>query len=362
MIEALPVAIIATDHSRQIVAANHAALKLFAYDKSALLEKKLEVLMPERFAVRHADYYRKFLGNPVTRPMGLGRELVALKSSGEEFPVEIGLTVLNTEPQLYLASVIDLTLRKEVEAMLRDRQHALESTLETTRRQLEEQIASGARLAERQRLGRELHDTISQSLYGIGLGLRTALAQTDQGKSPRDALCYCLGLIESAMIEMRALLFKLRPQSLEEVPLAEVLKRHAKAISARTKFEVIFEHSSSCEDDLDFDQKYTVYRIATEALHNCTKHALDAGKVCITLVSEPDTITLKVEDDGPGFSAATSSGHGIRTMKERAEAAGGTFRIASVASGGTLVEAIVPRRPPPVDSDNGSPKEYNHAY
>lgn len=348
VIEALPLAIIMTDADRRIAAANRAALDLFCYEDTNLLGLELEILLPSRFASHHAQYYSEFQKDPVTRPMGRGRDLVALKSTGEEFPVEVGITVLDTTPQLYLASVMDLTLRKQAEAMLRGRQEHLESALHNAKKQLEDQIASSARLEERQRLGRELHDTISQSLYGIGLGLRTALTQTERGSDPKEALRYCLGLIESALVEMRALLFKLRPQSLEEVPLAEVLKRHTQAVSARTKFTVLFDHDDRFNEELDFDQKYAVYRIATEALHNCTKHALDATAVKLYLLSEQAGVTLTVEDNGPGIPAKASSGHGIKTMQERAEAAGGTLEVTVAPGGGALIRAIIPREPPPL--------------
>lgn len=336
-----------TDDRRRIVSANKAALDLFGYSQDALVGHELEVLLPARFAARHPALVQQYLQDPSTRPMGQGRDLAARKKSGQEFPVEVGLTVLSLEPPLYLASIVDLTLRKEAEALLRDRQQSLESALEQTRKQLEQQVASSARLEERQRLGRELHDTLSQSLYGIGLGLRTALSKTDNGADPREALKYCLGLTESALVEMRALLFKLRPKSLEDIPLADVLESHTQAVAARTKLNISFEHRKTSPEELDFDRKYALYRIATEALHNCTKHALEATQVNVTLISEPDQVSLRVADDGPGFQeSAASCGHGLRTMRERAEATSGTLEIHSTPQG-TEVFATIPRKSSP---------------
>lgn len=344
VVDALPVAIVMTDDERRIVASNQAALELFGFGKEELLGQKLEILLPERFASRHPRLYSQFLKDPSTRPMGHGRELAARKKNGQEFPVEVGLTVLNTEPPFYLASVVDLTFRKQVEGMLKDRQQYLEATLEDTRKLLEEQVASSTRLEERQRLGRELHDTLSQSLYGIGLGLRTAMAKVDNGTDPTDALSYCLNLTESALLEMRALLFKLRPQSLEGVPLADVLEGHAEAVGARTELKVTFQHRKDCAEELEFDRKYAIYRITTEALHNCIKHAREASEVNISLVSSPDQVTVTVRDNGPGFSEMATGGHGMRTMQERAEAAQGTFEV-KTGQGGTTITATVPRGP-----------------
>lgn len=343
VIDALPVAIVMTDNERRIVSANRSALDLFGYCSEDLLGKELEILLPKRFAGRHPEMYQNFLQNPSTRVMGQGRDLAALKSDGMEFPVEVGLTVLATEPRFYLASIVDLTLRKEAEALLKDRQSTLESALEDTRKLLEEQVASSTRLEERQRLGRELHDTLSQSLYGIGLGLKTAMTKADKGTDPREALDYCLGLTESALVEMRALLFKLRPKSLEDVPLADVLERHAQAVSARTKLNIGFSHQRLASGELDYDRKYALYRIATEALHNCTKHALEATEVTIRLLSQADHVQLEVRDNGPGFATeAISCGHGLKTMRERAESVRGALTIESNADG-TVVTARIPR-------------------
>ncbi len=345
VVETLPVAILMADDQRRILAANQAALKLFGYAKDELLGQTIELLLPERFAVRHPSLYENFVRNPSTRPMGQGRDLAARKSDGQEFPVEVGLTLLPTQPLFYLASIVDITVRKEAEAMLKNRQQDLEEALEATRQQLEEQVAASTRLEERQRLGRELHDTLSQSLYGIGLGLRTAMAKASMGEDNASALQYCLSLTESSLTEMRALLFKLRPKSLEDVPLAAVLENHAQAVGLRTDFEITFQHEQHSSEELDYDRKYALYKITTEALHNCIKHAEDATRVSILLQSEADQVTLVVRDNGPGFKPESTSGHGLRVMQERAEAADGRWRI-ETGPEGTTIQATIRRGPP----------------
>lgn len=346
VIDTLPLAILLTDSERRIVAANPAALELFVYDLATLIGATIESLIPARYGQHHPEQYARYVHDPTTRTMGKGRDLWALKSTGEEIPVEVGLTALQCEPRIFLASIVDLTLRKEAETILRNRQALLESALEDARRLLGEQVASSTRLEERQKLGRELHDTLSQSLYSIGLGLRTAMTRADRGADAKEPLEYCLGLTESAMVEMRTLLFKLRPNSLEDVPLADVLRTHALAVGSRTPFQVVFEHSKAACEEPEFDQKYALYRIATEALHNCTKHALEASVVKVVLVSELEQVILSVQDDGPGFDLQrASSGHGMQTMKEWAESAHGSIEMFS-GEKGTIVRAKVPRLAP----------------
>ena len=341
VLDSLPISILTTDSSRKILAANTAALELFGFKREELIGQFVEVLLPSRFSDNHPKLYESFLRAPSTRAMGKARDLWAKKKCGEEFPVEVGLTVLTIEPTLILASVLDLTLRRQAEELLKERQALLESNLEEAKRVIEEQVSERTRLEERQRLGRELHDSLSQSLYGIGLGVRTALAKVSQQADPNEPLNYCLDLTESALVEMRALLFKLRPKTLENVPLSDVLKSHAQALAARTQIEVDFEHHQELTEELEFNRKYALYRVVTEALHNCTKHA-QASRIVITLRSSRREVSVSIEDDGCGFTPGLRAGHGLSTMRERAENLGGNFLIES-SPDGTLVSVKIPR-------------------
>lgn len=337
----LPVALITTDANRRIVNANQAALKLFGYESEQLVGQEIECLIPPRFAKDHPRHYRNFAHRPASRPMGLGRDLAGLKKDGTEFPVEVGLTVLPTNPPLYLASIIDLTLRMQTESLLRERQDVLETNLEAARLELEEQVSEKTRLEERQRLGRELHDSLSQNLYGIGLGLRTSLAKVKKEDDPTKALEYCLNLTEASLVEMRALLFKLRPKSLENVPLGDVLSSHCSAVSSRTNIPIAFSQIGEPKADVPFETKYALYRIITESLHNCMKHA-EARNVEMTLQYGRTNIEVVLSDDGKGFdTSATTTGHGMATMNERASAVGGLFEVSS-GGDGTTIKASVP--------------------
>lgn len=340
VLDSLPIPLLTTDAEGLIRQANAAALELFQYQGEELIGQPVELLMPKRYAAGHSKLYQGFVSKSSTRPMGQGRDLMATKKDGTEFAVEVGLTVLPSEPVHYLASVLDISLRKQAEVAAQERQAYLKESLDEAKRTLEVELGERARLEERQRLGRELHDSLSQSLYGIGLGLRTAIAKLDRDINPGEALHYCLDLTESALVEMRALLFKLRPKSLENVPLGDVLNSHSQAVAARTKLAVEFSENGEPNEPLSFDQKYALYRIATEALHNCTKHSM-AREVCISLQYEEGRVELKVQDNGSGFAENSPTGHGLTTMRERAEAAGGGLEITS-DDGGTLVSAWIP--------------------
>lgn len=343
LLDSLPLAVVAVDEERRIVAANQAALELFVYRLEDLVGRQVEILLPPRLAESHAQRFQEYAFRPATRAMGHGRDLTALRSDGTEIPVEIGLTVLGHAQRVYLASVVDLTMRKRVEQMLKDQESSLESSLEKVRLSLAEQIAERSRLEERHRFARELHDTLSQTLYTIGLGLRTALGKVDKGVEVKDTLTYCFGLTEAALAEMRALLFKMRPDALEEVSLAEVLRTHAASVGSRTPFGISFEYHAEISEELELQRKYALYRIGTEAMHNCVKHAVDATSVSVVLIAGERDVTLMVKDNGNGFAEKPrGEGCGLRTMRERAEAAQGRLAI-TTGPGGTTVRAVIPR-------------------
>jgi PAS domain S-box-containing protein len=205
-----------------------------------------------------------------------------------------------------------------------------------------------AALEERQRLARELHDSVSQVLYGVGLGARTARALLDRAayapelkSSMAEPLDYVLSLAEAGLAEMRALIFELRPDSLEKEGLVAALSRQAAALRARYGLEV---HTEFCDEPtLSFEVKEAFYRIAQESLNNSVKHAL-AERVDIRLDVSQREIILELKDDGVGFDPqAEYSGHmGLNSMRERAAQIGGILEIVSEAGQGAVVRACIP--------------------
>jgi PAS domain S-box-containing protein len=200
-----------------------------------------------------------------------------------------------------------------------------------------------AALEERQKLARELHDSVSQALYGIGLGARTALTllQRDPAKAA-EPLEYCLSLAEAGLAEMRALIFELRPESLELEGLVAALSKQATALQARHAIRVELD---LCEEpDIPLAIKETIYRIAQEALNNIVKHAhatqVDLHLHCLV----EGAMVLEVNDNGQGFDPnATFPGHlGLSSMRERAERVGGQFEMDSSEGKGLRIRLEIP--------------------
>lgn len=196
---------------------------------------------------------------------------------------------------------------------------------------------------ERQRLARDLHDSVSQALYAIVLDIATA--QRIGGDDParleailRDAHA----LAEAGLAEMRALIFELRPEFLNREGLVAALQRQVAAVRARYQLSITVDATD--EPEADAAIKETLYRVAQEALNNTAKHAR-ARTVVITLEASAGELVLRVRDDGRGFDAAKSfPGHlGLHSMRERAAAVGGVIAITSAPGQGSEVTIRIPR-------------------
>src|SRR5205823_8310634 len=154
-------------------------------------------------------------------------------------------------------------------------------------------------LDERQRLARELHDSVSQALYGIALGARAARTALERDiRRAAEPLDYVLSLAEAGLAEMRALILELRPESLEAEGLVAVLDKQVVAL--RTRHPLPIDTDLGEEPAASGDVKQTVYRIAQEALHNAVKHAR-ATRAELTLRATTEELELAVRDDGVGF-------------------------------------------------------------
>jgi PAS domain S-box-containing protein len=200
-------------------------------------------------------------------------------------------------------------------------------------------------LEERQRLARDLHDSVSQAVYGIALGARSAkeLLSKDPAQV-HEPLEYVLRLSEAALAEMRALIFELRPEALEREGLTGALKHHTAVLRARHGIAV--EESFAAEPAMSWESKQALYRIAQEALHNAGRHAR-ATQVRIGLTQDDTQIGLEVWDNGVGFDPESEHpGHfGLNTMRERATELGGSLEIESRPQAGTRVRASIPANP-----------------
>ena len=196
---------------------------------------------------------------------------------------------------------------------------------------------------ERASLARELHDSVTQALFSMGLTLRTIelLYDRQDPDAARAKFAELRELQNDALAEMRTLIFELRPRGLETDGLEQALRNHAAAVSGRTGLTVNVE--TSLAGRLPLDTEEALYRIGQEALHNVVKHA-NAHTAQIRLVQRDDLVELAIHDDGAGFDPALVSGTklGLIAMRQRAEKIGGAVDIQSKPGAGTTVAVTLP--------------------
>ena len=277
-----------------------------------------------------AAMYREAMGSRLDATRSYVRSYMAVPMTLKDRVIG-GLIVSHAEPGYF-------TERHRELAMAIAQQAAI--AIENAR--LYEQAQEVAVLEERQRLSRELHDSVSQALYGIALGTKTAWALMDgEPEAMREPLQYVLSQAEIALAEMRALIFELRPESLQTEGLVAALERQSALMRARHGLTV--NAQLNAEPEVSIACKEALYRIAQEALHNIVKHA-GATALWICLSSLDDLIGLEIRDNGRGFNPEEGfPGHlGLRTMRERAEQLGGTVEISSVPGKGTKISVWLP--------------------
>ena len=204
------------------------------------------------------------------------------------------------------------------------------------------QAAELAASQERAHLARELHDSVTQALFSMGLTLRTLELLLDVDESAaRTKLGEARELQQDALAEMRTLLFELRPASLESDGLVQALRTHATAVQRRTGLVIVVDAEPI--DRLPLTSEEALYRIGQEALHNVVKHA-NAENATIRILREGDRIRVSITDDGAGFEPEqVPRGHlGLIGMRQRVDLVGGDLRVESRTGGGTIIEASVP--------------------
>ena len=198
---------------------------------------------------------------------------------------------------------------------------------------------------ERNRLARELHDAVSQKLFGLVLNAEAASTLLARDPAAASDQVARLGeLAQEALEELRGLIFELRPASLEEEGLAATLRKHVDMLRRVHGRDVELRITGAARTAPETDGE--VLRIAQEALNNALRHA-DAERIELRLQARDGRLTLTVADDGIGFDPAAPGLRarrlGLTSMEERARALGGTLAVVSRPGDGTTVTLEVPR-------------------
>jgi signal transduction histidine kinase len=196
---------------------------------------------------------------------------------------------------------------------------------------------------ERQRIARDLHDSVTQALYGISLYAEAATRRLEAGDTATVAR-HLHALQETtleALQEMRLLIFELRPPLLAQEGLAAALQTRLEAVEGRSSIETKLVVEGTLRFPAAIEQ--ALYRIAQESLNNALRHA-HAKHVAVSLRQQPGALILEVSDDGAGFDPVTArdkGGLGLRGIAERVAQLGGRLSVESRPGAGTLVRVEI---------------------
>lgn len=271
--------------------------------------------------------------------------MAALMLYGQEFGKGLSLVLVFVVLYLFFGSYV--TVARQAEAA-RDRSQELLGELQAAHGQLQLYAAQAEELAvaqERNRLARNLHDSVTQTIFTMTL--TTEAARILFARDPACAVPQ-LGklqeLARSALREMRSLIAELRPTAITEQGLVLAVRRHIAMFGQQHALDVALDVTG--EPDLPTKQAERLFRVVQEALNNVAKHA-HTDRASVTLRFEDSYTFLVVEDWGVGFSpqdVQVKTGHiGLSTMRERVELMGGTLTIDSRPGEGTCLTVRVPR-------------------
>ncbi|MFL5732784.1 MAG: GAF domain-containing protein [Chloroflexia bacterium] len=302
----------------------------------------LQAAYDERKAVMVGDMRRKLLESPESAPIHQFMDKVA-------WDTIVALPMIYEDKQMgvllsYHPPGVDIAERE----MTFYNAIANQAAVAVENARLLAQVEKRAAQEQRQRLARELHDSVSQALFSINLTARAIETILKREIIPSEMVMgklHDLGQLTSgAMSEMKALIFELRPGALEEEGLLSALAKHAAAVQARELLSVTVTSRGDLPK-LNPAVEEALYRIAQEALHNVVKHA---GASTAEIIVEADNargcVVLRVRDDGAGFDiSGVPAGHmGLGTMRQRAESLRGECRVETAPGRGTEIIVSVP--------------------
>jgi signal transduction histidine kinase len=208
-----------------------------------------------------------------------------------------------------------------------------------------DQAEQAAILEERQRLARELHDSVKQALYGVTMFAEAAARLLNAGniELAGDHINELRSTAQEALQEMRLLLFELRPPVLEEEGLVAALQTRLEAVERRSGLVTELKVEGDEELPLPPKTEEGLYRIAQEALNNALKHA-QAERIIVYLNLDPNCVTMEIADDGQGFDPITireRAGLGLRGIQERVAQLGACLTINSQPGQGAKIKVEV---------------------
>ncbi len=314
------------DREGKILDVNQETCDSLGYSREELLGLSIPDICPGSTLPLSDEDWDRWVRNPA--PVTLERTL--RRKDGSTLPVEIrvGLIELNNR-HLMFGLARDVTERKEAE--------------ETQIQQARELAVLG----ERNRMAREIHDTLAQGFTGVILQLEAAeQAQEENPQEVLDHLDRAKGLARRSLQEARRSVWNLLPHALEQLDLESALQEEVKKFEEESQINASFQLLGS-QRPIPSEAQTALLRICQESLNNVRKHA-NANEASVRLTFNSSDVCLDVQDNGQGFivdslnDTTEQGGFGLTGMKQRARLLGGTLEVTSNNGQGTLIEARIP--------------------
>ena len=345
LLEAAPDAMVIVDGVGRITLVNRQAEQLFGYPREQMVDRPVEMLIPERVHSRHLGHRAGYVLDPLVRPMGVNLELYGLRSDGTEVPVEISLSPLETARGVLVSAAIrDITDRKRAEAELEEAHRAVVRG---------ERLSAVGEMATV--IGHELRNPLGAATNALYLA-RYELGQVDGAvdrhlTTAERALAKAAGLSEDLTVYMRE-----RDPQVQTLDFAEVMREVRDMV--RTPAGVTLEVAPA-PAAVDADPALLV-QVLVNLVTNACQAMPDGGRVTVASRAAGDATVIEVCDEGTGLDAAIAThvfepfyttkvqgtGLGLAIVQRVVEAHGGRVTLAPAPGGGAVATVRLPRTAP----------------
>lgn len=334
-VAAAPDALVVVAADGMIVLANDRARTMFGGPDSPaeLVGHDVDELLPDSLREAHARHRSRYARRPRARPMGSGLELLGRRFDGTELPVEVSLAPIRVRDEDFVVTAIrDLTERRAAEASLRQTQDRL------------------ALVGERERIGRDLHDSVIQRLYGVGLAMEAALdgAPDRLRRIASDAVAE----IDATIAEIRSVIQDLTRHEPAAGHLGDRLANVTDAQSAALGIDVVLHIVGRPGSGVSARVADAVVAVVRECVANAHRHGRAREVVVDFDLGLDDKLRVVITDDGVGFDPEhPARGHGLKNLETRARQFGGTCTVWSAPGAGTRVTWEIPVEVPGGEGD-----------
>jgi two-component system, NarL family, sensor histidine kinase DevS len=322
VLDAAPDGMVLCDATGLIVFVNEPMASMSGHTQKELLGAPIERLVPVAHHAAHRCHRETYIAAPTSRPMGASLELAMAHQSGADVPVEISLAPMTIDGLPYVVATV------------RD---------DTERRALRHRVAEADQrdrlLDDRERIARDLHDTVIQDMFAAGMRISALLGRIDNDQA-RHELGHVIDQIDASIRRVRAVVFDLHRSTVPARSLSETIEATAREAGRSLGFAPTVDFIGAV-DEVDGSVPEHVEAVVRECLSNVGRHA-NATSVAVVVRRVDRELTVDVTDDGVGISAGSVPGSGTHNLRARAHGFGGTVTVAPRATGGTHVCWSIP--------------------